>query len=57
MVTFTTELKRIKKVLLAAVMPEGDMDSTRMNSDAGGGSSQNAAGVGAAGASGASPGG
>ena len=35
LVTFTTELKRIKKVLLAAVLPDGDMDSTRMNSDGG----------------------
>ena len=32
--TFTTELKRIKKVILAAVLtPEESMDSTRMNSE------------------------
>ena len=44
LVTFTTELKRIKKVLLAAVLPEGDMDQTRLNSDGGGASSQHATG-------------
>ena len=44
LVTFTTELKRIKKVLLAAVLPEGDVDSTRMNSNDGGNSQQHAAG-------------
>ena len=44
LVTFTTELKRIKKVLLAAVLPEGDVDSTRMNSNDGGNSQQHAGG-------------
>ncbi len=35
--TFTTELKRIKKVILAAVLTnEESMDSTRMNSSSGG---------------------
>lgn len=48
LVTFTTELKRIKKVLLAAVLPEGDMDISRINSDGGGASSQHAAGTSAA---------
>ena len=34
LLTFTTELKRIKKVILAAVLtPEESMDSTRLNSD------------------------
>ena len=38
--TFTTELKRIKKVILAAVVTdEQAMDSTRMNSEMGGANS------------------
>jgi hypothetical protein len=37
LLTFTTELKRIKKVILAAVLSnEESMDSTRMNSETGG---------------------
>ena len=38
LLTFTTELKRIKKVILAAVLTtEESMDSTRMNSETTGG--------------------
>ena len=40
LLTFTTELKRIKKVILAAVVTdEQAMDSTRMNSEMGGANS------------------
>jgi len=37
LLTFTTELKRIKKVILAAVLSEDSMDSTRINSENSGG--------------------
>ena len=37
LLTFTTELKRIKKVILAAVLtPEESLDSTKMNSETAG---------------------
>ena len=46
LLTFTTELKRIKKVILAAVLtPEESMDSTRMNSENTGGLNLNRIGV------------
>ena len=41
--TFTTELKRIKKVILAAVVTDETMDSTRMNSEMGGANSMKTA--------------
>lgn len=37
LLTFTTELKRIKKVIMAAVLTDESMDSTRMDSETAGG--------------------
>ena len=46
LMTFTTELKRIKKVILAAVLtPEESMDSTRMNSETTGNTVRGAGGA------------
>ena len=57
LLTFTTELKRIKKVILAAVLTsEESMDSTRINSDHNGGVDSLKAGGGSAGAKGGSSG-
>ena len=36
LLTFTTELKRIKKVILAAVLTDDSLDNTRINSETGG---------------------
>ena len=46
LLTFTTELKRIKKVILAAVVSDETMDSTRMNSEMGGANSMKTAAAG-----------
>ena len=46
LLTFTTELKRIKKVILAAVVTDETMDSTRMNSEMGGANSMKTAAAG-----------
>ena len=43
LLTFTTELKRIKKVILAAVVTDETMDSTRINSEMGGANSMKTA--------------
>ena len=37
LLTFTTELKRIKKVIMAAVLTDESMDSTRIDSETAGG--------------------
>ena len=44
LLTFTTELKRIKKVIMAAVLTD-DMDSTRMDSETAGGAGSSKVGA------------
>ena len=55
LLTFTTELKRIKKVIMAAVLTDESMDSTKMDSEtAGAGSIKVGASTGAGRGAGAS---